>query len=640
MKTFVTRRTPRRAIQPVDFLAYCSMMRGVRYHYAFWNNGPFILGVVVPEPQDIEFYSEAVMKVRHRSPDPDPSMTLDDIRIETVQVQPSKSKRQFDLLGAAAQYEKVVVLAASRDSLPVGIEHMADAIIELEPPSMRHVRATARFLFKQQISDEQAARITTFPLSVIAAGWRKGRSPTKAIELMTSTERPKKNPPSGPTLDDLSGLGEAAIWGKELARDLADWRHDRISWNDVDRGVLVSGPPGCGKTMFAQALARTCSVPFFAESLAQWQAMGHLGDLLKAMRTAFDKAKRSAPSILFIDEIDAVGNRAKFTGTSAHYATEVVNGLLECLDGAGGRDGVVVVGATNLPEDLDPALTRPGRLDRHIRMLPPDRESRIGILKHHLNGAFEDSDLVEVAERSAGWTGAKLEQLVRDARRRARRARRPVAAADLTDCLPQRVPLPEPMRWRIAVHEAGHVIVSHVLAVDQIREVSITDMTEVDRETLQNAGGVSFKSVSIPERTKSYFLDRIALNLGGMAAEELVLGERSAGGGGTLGSDIHQATARALQMEASLGLGESLAYLSGADQDTLSLLHLNSELRRRVDAVLREQFYRAKGIISNHQRALDNIARELLRRRKLSGSEVQEVLSGLALSAPQETTTA
>ncbi|TIV07693.1 MAG: ATP-binding protein, partial [Mesorhizobium sp.] len=167
---------------------------------------------------------------------------------------------------------------------------------------------------------EQAEFIATMPLSVIGATLRPGRSVAHAIKLMVQASAPRAAKDiSGPTLDDLHGLGEAGEWGRELATDLADWRAGTIGWADVDRGILLSGPPGTGKTTFAGALARTCNVHLVLGSLGRWQAKGHLGDLLKAMRAAFDDARKNAPSIIFIDEIDAVGDREKFTDHNAQY---------------------------------------------------------------------------------------------------------------------------------------------------------------------------------------------------------------------------------------------------------------------------------------------------------------------------------
>ncbi|OWU61325.1 hypothetical protein CEJ88_15770, partial [Staphylococcus aureus] len=132
-----------------------------------------------------------------------------------------------------------------------------------------------------------------------------------------------------------------------LAEDLALFAKRELDWEDIDRGVLLCGPPGVGKTLFARALAGTCRVPLFAHSLAQWQAKGSLDDLLKAMLRAFEQAKREAPCILFVDEVDSFGTRAQLSGRNSNYARQVINGFLQCLDGLDGREGVVVVAATN-----------------------------------------------------------------------------------------------------------------------------------------------------------------------------------------------------------------------------------------------------------------------------------------------------
>ncbi|CAN7442739.1 ATP-binding protein [Pararhizobium sp. LjRoot235] len=137
--------------------------------------------------------------------------------------------------------------------------------------------------------------------------------------------------------------------------------------------MLLSDPPGCGKTSFAAALARTCGVKLVLASAARWQAMGHLGDLLKAMRRAFDDATKNSTSILFIDEFDSFGDRQALSGDNASYSRQVVNGLLECMDGVRGREGVIVIGATNFPALIDEALLRPGRLERHCAIPLPEK---------------------------------------------------------------------------------------------------------------------------------------------------------------------------------------------------------------------------------------------------------------------------
>lgn len=503
----------------------------------------------------------------------------------------------------------------------------ADAVVQIDPVMSHHIIAAAKLCLSLTVSEEQARFIATVPLSIVISTLRRGRPVTLAIKLMKEAVALQPRDLSGPTLADLHGLGEAGEWGRELATDLADWKSGKIGWADVDRGILLSGPPGTGKTTFAGALSRTCGTHLVLGSLGKWQAKGHLGDLLKAMRGAFDEAKASAPSIVFIDEIDAVGDREKFSGDNARYSTEVVAALLECIDGADGREGVIVVGACNHPEQLDAALVRAGRLDRHVRISLPDQEGREGILKWHLQGSLVDADLSEIGAKTEGWSGASLEQLVRQARRRARRGRRELLLDDLLEELPIRAPLPPEMRRRFAVHEAGHAIICLALGVGEIIGVSIID-TYAIATRIQDGGGVEVRESGVRERTPADFLNRIALVLGGMAAEEVLLGTRSAGAGGTPGSDLHNATHFALMFEATYGLGECLVYLAADDEaDLFSAMRLDRDLRRRVDKVLKAQFMRAKRIVEGQRLEVERIVESLLAKGALSPEEVKDLVS-------------
>ena len=208
----------------------------------------------------------------------------------------------------------------------------------------------------------------------VRAAVRGGRSIRSAISRLRHTEAQFKSAedtvgPTKPnkTLYQMAGYGEAASWGLQLAEDIAAWQAGLIDWEDVDRGAVLFGKPGCGKTTYGRVLAETCGIPIIEASSATWQAMGHLGDMLKAMRRTFKLASKKAPCILFIDEFDAFGDRSSNSaGDNLDYKRQVIDGLLECLDPPGGRPGVVVVAATNFPDVIDPALLRPGRLERLI----------------------------------------------------------------------------------------------------------------------------------------------------------------------------------------------------------------------------------------------------------------------------------
>lgn len=212
------------------------------------------------------------------------------------------------------------------------------------------------------------------------------------------------------SVETLSGYGAAKSWSLDLKADLALWREGTLDWSDMSTRLLLSGPPGTGKTTFARALRNTLQVPMLATSVAHWLEPGYLGDVLKTMSSAFDTAAAHAPCILFLDELDNIGNRGR-AGHNADYWDSLINRMLELLDGAGKRSGVVVVGATNHPDRIDPALLRSGRLEKHVVIPPPGTGTLAGILAHHLG-----PDLAQVLAsrpRASDRASAILERAVK-----------------------------------------------------------------------------------------------------------------------------------------------------------------------------------------------------------------------------------
>jgi cell division protease FtsH len=205
-------------------------------------------------------------------------------------------------------------------------------------------------------------------------------------------------------VETLSGFGLAKDWAIDLRTDLPIWSKGDVAWSEMSTRLLLSGPPGTGKTTFARALCNTLQLPLLATSVGRWLESSYLGDVLSSMAGTFEAAKAAAPCILFVDEADNVGRRSNSSRDFGDYWDSIVNRMLELLDGATKTDGVIIVAATNAPEKIDPALLRSGRLERHIVVPPPDREALTGILRHHL-GRDVTTVLASRPATSAGLAG-------------------------------------------------------------------------------------------------------------------------------------------------------------------------------------------------------------------------------------------
>jgi ATP-dependent Zn protease len=576
---------------------------------------PCTIGFIVNNPADVEAFSQAarsLLVTRSRvNHDTRPGILLWD---DSGAV---RRPREAEVLSTLAVSRHVFGVASDVDSFPSIFRLAADGIVTLPPVDLAAVRVSTRAVGMQALPNEALETIVGKPLSLLSVMIKPGRSIRhilRSLEQIGGDEsvRPVARTTSKPPgLNDFHGLGEAAVWGRELAQDLNDYRTGQLSWADIDRGVLVSGPTGTGKTTFAQALSVTCEVPIHIHSLARWQAKGHLGDLLKAMRKAFSDAVLDSPSILFVDELDSFGDREFPDEKNENYAREVINAFLECLDGVDGREGVVVVGATNLPDKIDKAILRPGRLGKHIRIPLPNVDARLGILRHHLRGHTVSGDLAGLASRLEGASGAVIEQVVRDARRRARFERRPMVFGDLQQGLPPRITQSEQAIHEACVHEAGHAIVGHVLGVQAGSSlIECRIFREVGRDS--SAGKTVFQQVPGGFRGKSSYSAQITILLAGIAAEQVIFGNYADGGGGEEGSDLHQATLIAATMEVSLGLGEDLVYLSSRrPADVLARVRVDASLRRKVARSLDVSFQCAKAIIVERSATLYTLVRVL-----------------------------
>ncbi|MDO9708877.1 AAA family ATPase [Paracraurococcus lichenis] len=509
--------------------------------------------------------------------------------------------------------------------LPTDLIRAADLRISLPPLNAEDLKSVAHSVTSNAtdlvLAPEVCAAVSPV---VLRLARRQGQSAddflrrAEAIVARAASGAPRP----APSLDDLPGMDAAIAWGRDLARDLDAYGAGWLSWADIDRGCLLAGPPGTGKTTFARALAVTCGVPLVVGSYSMWQASreGHLGDLLKAMAATFDEARKAAPAILFIDELDSFYSR---TADSRHrdWWASVVGALLEHLDGVGGREGVVVVGATNHPEMVDPAITRSGRLDRIIAVPLPDQRALAAILRVHIGTDLAGVDLTQAALLALGGTGADCERWARGARRRARKDGRPMTLDDLLAEIRGAGQMsPTGARRIAAVHEAGHALVQVLEQPGALQHVSI-------REDDQSGGhtAVATQSGDVTEAWLGMHLRRL---LAGRAAEEVVLGHATGGSGGPIHSDLGRATWLAANAETAMGISaRPLLWLGLWDERNLATLLVNrSDLAQRVEERLNAAYEEVCRRLQEHRPALDALVAGLLEREVLTGAEVEAIM--------------
>lgn len=531
-------------------------------------------------------------------------------------------RRREDFDTAVARNTPILILASGAKTLPDIARRLpmrilpwpgmaTDDIVEVLRATHSHTGCLA----------EEAIRMALPPADRAAALapilWRRAMtevSPIRAAQRLSDfcADVPA---PAGLTLADLHGqpLVRAELEG--LVTDVEAWRAERLDWSDVTSSFLLTGPPGTGKTMAATALAGSANVHCVSTSYGACQAAGHLGDYLKAMKACVDEAIERAPSIFFLDEINSYPRRDGDDRHGSRYNANVVNALLTDLTRLANVPGVIVIGATNHPERVDPAIVRSGRFDRHLRLDLPDRAGVATILKGQLGPDCVAFDVRGTVDQLLGCTGADIAALVRLARGFARRNSRQVNAIDLDQAVDQIAPRPTGTSdWETAVHEAGHIAVSAVLDLAPPRSARLT----------VQGGEVS---VDLPDRLTRDALDRrMAAVMGGRAAEELILGNIGHASGIGSQSDLGVATNIGLKIETEYGLGEGLIYAPiPADDRT----RLPEGLRRRIERHLSTAMRRASDIVAGQEVAVRQIADALLCERELDAGRIADLTQNL-----------
>ncbi len=399
-----------------------------------------------------------------------------------------------------------------------------------------------------------------------SSAWQPA-SALQAIRERVGRRLDSINTADAPDLDDLHGLDAAKSIIRDLIDDLRGAVAGELDWDEVDRGLLLVGEPGTGKTMLARAAAKAAGVHFISTSAGRWGASAtEFYDVIRAIRSVFAEAQRFAPSILFLDELDSLGRRDQMIDRNRQLELEELNTVLQELQGFRDRQGVFVIGATNHLERIDPALTRAGRLDQVVRIPRPNRTALAAILRYHLGPYAADKrvaldlDLDNLAALAVGCTGADIEAFVRDASRRARKDKVPIAAVHLAAAItraPRDAQTGTPMsvgeQERTAFHEAGHAVAC-LLAEAFPAELTMVSIVPRSDGSLGFAG---FYSDQLLGLKKAAHLEYLEILLAGRAAEELrygIDGISSGAGGESPTSDLALATRHLLKIVTQFGL--------------------------------------------------------------------------------------
>ena len=441
----------------------------------------------------------------------------------------------------------------------------------------------------------------------------------------------------GIRFDDVAGEDEA----KESLAEIVDYLHNPQKYTDVGasmpKGVLLVGPPGTGKTMLAKAVAGEANVPFFSMSGSEFVEM-FVGMGASKVRDLFKQAKEKAPCIVFIDEIDAIGKKRDNQLSSNDEREQTLNQLLTEMDGFEGNNGVIILAATNRPESLDPALTRPGRFDRRVPVELPDLAGREAILKVHAKkiNTADDVDFHTIARMASGASGAELANMINEAALRAVRNNRTVVTeADLEESIEvviagyqkKNAVLSDKEKKTVAYHEIGHALV----AAMQTHSAPVQKITIIPRTSGALGYTMQVETGDKYLMTKDELANKICTYTGGRAAEEVVFNEITTGAS----NDIEQATKLARAMITRYGMSDEFDMVAletvnnqylGGDTSLACSAQTQQEIDKMVVQLVKSQHEKAIGILKANRKALDALAKYLYEKETITGEEFMEVL--------------
>ena len=443
---------------------------------------------------------------------------------------------------------------------------------------------------------------------------------------------------TGIKFSDVAGEDEA----KELLTEIVDYLHHPERYQDIGaqmpKGALLVGPPGTGKTLLAKAVAGEAEVPFFSISGSEFVEM-FVGMGAAKVRDLFKQANEKAPCIVFIDEIDTIGKKRDGQVGGNDEREQTLNQLLTEMDGFEGNNGVIILAATNRPDSLDPALTRPGRFDRRVPVELPDLKGREAILRVHAKKIKVEPnvDYEKIARMASGASGAELANIVNEAALRAVRDKRHFATeADLEESIEvviagyqkKNAILTDREKWTVSYHEIGHALV----AAKQSHSAPVQKITIIPR----TSGALGY-TMQVEEgnhylMTKKELENRIATFTGGRAAEEIVFGDVTTGAS----NDIEQATKMARAMITRYGMSSDFDMVAletvsnqylGGDASLACSAETQKKIDEKVVALVRQQHEKAAGILLENREKLDELARYLYQKETITGEEFMKILN-------------
>jgi cell division protease FtsH len=529
----------------------------------------------------------------------------------------------------------VVNLAPDKDLLKLLTDHNVDIAVQ---PS------------REPAAWQQAAGSLIFPLLLLGGLFfllrrAQGGGGNPAMSFGKSKARVQMEPQTQVTFGDVAGIEGAKLELTEVVDFLKNPDRFTAVGAKIPKGVLLVGPPGTGKTLLAKAVAGEAGVPFFSISGSEFVEM-FVGVGASRVRDLFEQAKKSAPCIVFIDEIDAVGRqRGAGLGGGNDEREQTLNQLLTEMDGFEGNTGIIIVAATNRPDVLDAALLRPGRFDRQVVVDRPDYSGRLQILEVHARGKTlaKDVDLDKVARRTPGFTGADLANLLNEAAiLAARRQLTEVAMDEVNDAIERGMAGPEKKdrvmsekrKRLVAYHESGHALVGALMPdYDPVQKISIIPRGQ--------AGGLTFFTPS-EERMESglysraYLQNQMAVALGGRVAEELVYGDDEVTTGAS--NDLQQVARVARQMVTRFGMSERIGPVAlGRSQGGMFLGRdiaaerdfsedTAATIDEEVSQLVEDAYRRATEVLSNNRAVLDHLAELLVEKETVDAEQLQELL--------------